>query len=72
MMTAEERNEYRERMRAAKTEQEREQIRNEHHQQMQARAKERGVTLPPEPPVRGSRGPPGGGMGPGGTGGGRR
>jgi len=71
LMTQQERNEYRARMRAAKTEQEREQIRNEHHKQMQVRAKERGVTLPDVPPPRGSgqgrgMGPgPGGGMGPG-------
>jgi hypothetical protein len=59
LMTAQERNEYRNRMRAAKTQQEREQIRNEHHERMKARAKERGVTLPDTPP------PYGKGMGPG-------
>jgi len=64
LMTQQERNEFRARMRAAKTVQERERIRNEHHRQMQIRAKERGVTLPDEPPARG------GGMGPGGMGGG--
>ncbi len=71
LMTAEERNEYRNRMRAAKTAQEREQIRKEHHERMKMRAKEKGVTIPDEPPERGKgMGPrdgmgPGGGMGPG-------
>ena len=69
LMTAQERNEYRNRMRATKTLEERERIRAEHHEQMKVRAKERGVTLPDEPPA--GRGPgmgpgPGGGMGPGG------
>jgi len=70
LMTQQERNEYRNRMRAAKTAQERERIRNEHHEQMQVRAKERGVTLPDAPPAnRGpGMGPGGGGMGPGGGG----
>jgi hypothetical protein len=45
LMTERERAEFRERVRAADTEQEREQIRSAHHAQMQARAKERGVTL---------------------------
>ena len=73
-MTQQERNEFRARMRAAKTVQEREQIRNQHHEQMQIRAKERGVTLPDEPPARGGGMGPGaeagwaGGMGPGGGG----
>ncbi|TAM48420.1 MAG: hypothetical protein EPN55_00230 [Gammaproteobacteria bacterium] len=66
MMTREEINEYRTKMRAAKTVEEREQIRKEHHEKMKARAKERGVTLPDEPPMRGpGMGPGGGGMGPG-------
>jgi hypothetical protein len=60
LMTQPERMEYRNKMRAAKTYQEREQIRNEHHEQMKVRAKAHGVTLPDEPPTRG------GGMGPGG------
>jgi hypothetical protein len=69
LMTEQERNQYRNQMRSAKTVQEREQIRAEHHKQMQARAKERGVTIPDEPPVRGGgMGPGGGGMGPGGGG----
>jgi hypothetical protein len=77
LMTQQERNEYSNRMRNAKTEQEREQIRKQHHEQMQIRAKEKGVTLPDEPPARGmgrgmrpsgGMGPGGGGMGPGGGG----
>lgn len=68
LMSVQERNEYRNRMRQAKTYEEREQIRREHHAQMQIRAKEKGVTLPDEPPAgRGpGMGPGGGGMGPGG------
>lgn len=75
LMTQQERIEFRDRMRAATTAEEREQIRQEHHEQMQARAKERGVTLPDSPPVGGGgmgpggggmMGPGGGGMGPGG------
>lgn len=67
LMSPQERNEYRHKMRAAKTVEERERIRNEHHEQMKVRAKERGVTLPDEPPAnRGpGKGPGGGGMGPG-------
>jgi len=66
MMTREEITEYRTKMRAAKTVEEREQIRKEHHEKMKARAKERGITLPDEPPMRGpGMGPGGGGMGPG-------
>jgi hypothetical protein len=74
-MTPQERSEYRGRMRAAKTQEEREHIRKEHHEQMKARAKEKGVTLPDEPPARGmggGMGPGGGGMGPGMGGGPRR
>jgi len=76
LMTPQERTEYHDRMRAAKTEQERETLRLEHHRQMQARAKAQGKTLPDMPPA--DRGPgmgpgmgPGGGkgMGPGGRGG---
>jgi hypothetical protein len=82
LMTKQERLEYQNKMRATTTAEEREQIRKEHHEQMQVRAKERGVTLPDSPPV-GGKGMrpgsdmmgPGGGMGTGGggmgTGGGR-
>lgn len=65
LMTEKERNEYRERMRSAKTEQEREKIRTEHHNRMLARAKERGVKIPDELPVKGGGMGPGRGMGPG-------
>jgi len=79
LMTQQERTEYHAKMRAAKTAQEQEQIRKEHHEQMQARAKDRGVTMPDEPTGRGGgmgpgggrMGPGGGGMGPGGGGMGR-
>lgn len=72
MMTRQERSEYHDRMRALKTEQEREAFRQEHHQKMQERAKAQGKSLPDMPPA--DRGPgmgPGGGkgMGPGGRGG---
>lgn len=62
MMTSQEREEYRERMRAAKTAEEQEQIRSEHHERMKQRAKERGVMLPDEPPARGGGMGSGGGM----------
>jgi hypothetical protein len=67
LMTPQERAEHRTRMQAAKTAEEREQIRKEHHEKMKVRAKERGVTLPDEPPAMGmGKGlGPGGGMGPG-------
>jgi hypothetical protein len=64
LMTQQERTEYRNRMSQAKTAEERERLRQEHHRQMQARAQERGITLPDEP----RSAPPGGmgtGMGPG-------
>jgi hypothetical protein len=59
MMTAQERNEYRDRMQAAKTNEEREQIRVEHHERMKERAKAQGLSMPDSPPQRG------GGMGSG-------
>lgn len=49
LMTPQERMDYRARMHGAKTAQEREAIRVEHHKQMQQRAKQRGVTLPAMP-----------------------
>ena len=55
LMTPQERDDYRAKMRAAKTQQERDQIRAEHHKEMQARAKETGITLPDEPIPRGGR-----------------
>lgn len=68
MMTEQERKEHRAKMRAAKTAEEREHLRKEHHEKMKARAKERGITLPDEPPARGGSMSPGGGMGPKGGG----
>jgi len=72
LMTPQERNEYRNRMRSLRTAQEREQFRLEHHERMQERARARGIALPDEPPARGGRGmgPGGQGMGPGGGAGG--
>lgn len=58
MMNDQERNDYRDRMRNARSADERQAIRDEHRKLMETRARERGATLP-EP-----RGP-GGGMGPG-------
>jgi hypothetical protein len=75
LMTDKERLEYRNRVRAAKTAEEREQIRNEHHERMKVRAKEQGKTLPDEPPNPGAGmgpGPAAGGMGGMGPGGGKR
>lgn len=66
LMTRKERNEYRARMRAAKTAQERNRIREQHHERMKVRAKERGVSLPDDPPARGGGMGMGGGMGAGG------
>lgn len=71
LMTIDERNEYQAKMRAAKTAEERELLRANHHQSMQERAKARGMTLPDEPPAQGGgmgMGPGGGGMMPGGGG----
>lgn len=66
MMTERERNELRAQMQAATSNEERERIRWEHHQKMQARAKERGTTLPDAPPMWGmhqGQGPGRGGQG---------
>ncbi|MFP3983248.1 MAG: hypothetical protein ACLFV2_06100 [Desulfurivibrionaceae bacterium] len=76
LMTQQERNEYRTKMRNAESEEERERIRREHHEKMKDRARSRGLTLPDKPPVQGDGIRPGNeGMGPGGrgmgTGGGR-
>lgn len=66
LMTQQERFEYHNRLRAARTAQERNQIRNEHHQQMRARARAQGMQLPDMPPARGGGMGPGRGMGAGG------
>ena len=54
IMTQQERNEFQGRLRNARTEKERNQIRNEHHQKMQQRAKKQGYTLPDKPPAKGA------------------
>jgi hypothetical protein len=72
LMTDAERDAYRSRWRAARSDEERERVRLEHHHRMRDRAQERGVTLPEEPPPRGAGAGPGDGSGPGpGSGGGR-
>jgi len=53
LMTEEERLLHRERMRSAQSEEEREQIRLEHHKEMQQRAQKLGIELPDEPPAAG-------------------
>jgi len=63
LMTVAERNAYRSQMRMLKTQQERDAFRVQHHQQMQKRAAERGITLPDTP--RQGRGPGQGGRGTG-------
>lgn len=79
LMNDQERDEYREKMRNARNVEERQALRDEHRKTMEARAKERGVTLPE--PRRGigayGRGPrggvgPGGNSGPGSGAGGRQ
>ncbi len=49
LMTPEERSAHRQKMRTLKTPQEREAFRKQHHEEMQKRAKERGMTLPDMP-----------------------
>ena len=63
IMTQKERNEFRAKMRAGKTAEEREQIRMEHHESMKERAKTKGISLPDEPPAKGGHMAPGAGMG---------
>ncbi|WP_321530241.1 hypothetical protein [uncultured Desulfuromonas sp.] len=53
LMTQQERMEFRAKMRDAKTAEQRQKIRAEHHATMQERAKQRGVSLPEEPPAQG-------------------
>lgn len=65
LMTKQERAEYHAKIGAAKTEQERERIRKEHHERMKVRAKARGLSLPDKPPAR-NMWPRGGSMGSGG------
>lgn len=76
LMTEQEMAAHRARMSAAKSPEEREKIRQEHHQQMVERAKQRGITLPEQPmgpgPGRGMGPGMGRGMGPPGGAGGKR
>ena len=51
LMTQQEMYEFHGRMRNARTPQERDQIRNQHHQLMQARAKAQGYSIPELPPA---------------------
>ena len=68
-MTQQEQEEYLAKMRTAKTAEEREQFRKEHHERMKERAAKQGVTLTEDPPAKGrGMGPCGGQMGPGGAG----
>lgn len=53
LMTKEEQAKYRDKMRAAKTPEERKKICEKQYERMKKRAKKRGVTLPDESPVRG-------------------
>ena len=64
MMSNDERNDYRKRMREARSAQERQAIRDEHRKLMESRAKERGVTLPERrgPGAGPMSGTPGAGM----------
>ena len=52
LMTDQERAEHHARMKAAKTQEEREQIRREQHERMKKRAGERGLSIPDEPPEK--------------------
>ena len=68
IMTYGERMEYRNRLRAAETEEERQRIRSEHHERMLQRARERHMDLPEAVPAEPGRGlrrddPPGKGIG---------
>ena len=65
LMTEQERTVHRARMWAAQSDEARNAIRAEHHEQMRARAQERGVSLPEVPPARGAGMGQGRGMGQG-------
>ncbi|MDO7596899.1 MAG: hypothetical protein MUR51_04340 [Pseudomonadota bacterium] len=54
LMTNQERAEYHAKMQSAKTKQERELIRNKHHELMKIRAKAQGRTLPDQAPAKGA------------------
>lgn len=71
LMTVEERAQHRAKMQSFATREEREAYRQQHHKEMQARAKAQGVALPDMPMRSGSQGGiSGGGGGGGGAGGG--
>ncbi|MCL2635629.1 MAG: hypothetical protein FWD50_03235 [Betaproteobacteria bacterium] len=53
LMTEQERIEQRQKMLSAKTPEERDAVRNEHHQKMLERARQQGVTLPETAPAQG-------------------
>ena len=55
LMTEHERAELHARMQAAKTQQERDQIRQQQHERMKQRAKERGLSIPDQPPAKSGR-----------------
>ena len=65
LMTPQERKEHRMRIRNARSAEEREQIRREHHEKMKQRAKAHGIELPDQPPTRRQMIKPGAGMGSG-------
>ena len=54
LMTPAERTEYQTKMRALKTDKERDAFRLDHHDKMKVRAAEKGVTLPNSPPAAGT------------------
>ena len=67
LMTSAERTEYQTKMRALKSDKERDAFRLDHHDKMKVRAAEKGVTLPNSPPAAGTgpKATPGQGVGPG-------
>ena len=65
LMTAAERTEYQSKMRALKTDKERDAFRLDHHDKMKVRAAEKGVTLPNSPPAVGAGPKANSGMGAG-------
>lgn len=52
LMTEQEHAEHQARMRAAETDEERQQIRKEQHERMKQRASERGLAMPDDPPAK--------------------
>jgi len=65
LMTPAERTEYQSKMRALKTDKERDAFRLDHHDKMKVRAAEKGVTLPNSPPAVGAGPKANSGMGAG-------